>query len=981
MPGIGIGIGIGLARAGGGLPSYIQSALAFLLWQPIENGYYPNKIGDQDRVAVGGEIFPGRAHAFNGVDQAVLYPSSVWNNGADDISISIWVKADSIGTQQYILGHNGSNAAMFLRIQDDGRVRLYASDTNGEAQVNCYTDALTESDKWYHVVFVVNRTTGTPVAYVDGVEATWTYSAYTPTGVSFALDDDDYFKLGRYADAVYNPGVYRDFRVWNTQLSASEVVQVKEGESVQMDYCRLWDFGESTDLLESFDASGEENHGECVGFDSSSFVEGNWQSLMNKFGYAIDVKGPNDLLPGTGVNYKINEVDSWTPYGTNDLQQDGDAIHLTGDGSSIIGAFVYFRDANSVRYNNLRIGGKVRIQWKTKTTFGTDTNIDVHNGTSLEPTIETVVNQLEYEEYEHEFEAGNLALNGYFQTNSISDEEEVWTEIMGMWNYYDTAIPPDMSTGDVPTHDIFGNTLINKGQAKYSAVPRNCPCYQGDGTGYWSFGQDVNLGDVNTVSAKVKFTGPTTNGGVLGKTDEWHYALRLYNGNIYYSCGDALSWPFTNDEEEHAFIVTKNGRDVELFIDGVSQGVQTLDGDYDLIVDNIGRLPTLYFEGEMYDVRTFDQVLTAEQIASVGAGDVLGIETNHFPFVEGEGEASHNVAPDATIHLTGMNIGGANWGSIDYPDRDYLAEHGANFARSFNGVDDYHSAAVSDYLGDATSGSVKVFMRCIAGRSNQVAFCSANPDASTLYFCCMLDTANRPNLFVRNGATFYNQLRANEVLSDGWHLIEFISDGSNYTIKTDGVENTLTVIAGLDDGKWIGEITGRGDVSIGAFTDITPFYGAQEVMWVKVDDGENGDWYYNPVTDQFVDRSSLGLTMDASGTDTDILTIPARSDKSADAQGQPLTYPQSGKNLIPRTYFSFPANIAELVEADDDDEFYDAVTEDPEIMAWSDMLEDGLNEGIWYLNALQDRDFVLLQKNHGLDAAAITKLKNFLKIV
>ena len=56
-----------------GLPAYIQRALAFLLGKIVEDAEYPNKIGDQDRAASSGEVFTGRAHAFDGVNQYVSF--------------------------------------------------------------------------------------------------------------------------------------------------------------------------------------------------------------------------------------------------------------------------------------------------------------------------------------------------------------------------------------------------------------------------------------------------------------------------------------------------------------------------------------------------------------------------------------------------------------------------------------------------------------------------------------------------------------------------------------------------------------------------------------------------------------------------------------------------------------------------------------------------------------------------------------------
>jgi hypothetical protein len=52
-----------------GLTANIKDSLVFRLGSTVEDAVYPNRVGEQDREAAGGEVFPGRALAFDGVDQ------------------------------------------------------------------------------------------------------------------------------------------------------------------------------------------------------------------------------------------------------------------------------------------------------------------------------------------------------------------------------------------------------------------------------------------------------------------------------------------------------------------------------------------------------------------------------------------------------------------------------------------------------------------------------------------------------------------------------------------------------------------------------------------------------------------------------------------------------------------------------------------------------------------------------------------------
>ena len=69
MSAIGVAIPIPFNRNLVSIPSSVKNSLVFWMDRIIEDAEYPNKVGDQDRVAVGGEVFPGRANAFDGATQ------------------------------------------------------------------------------------------------------------------------------------------------------------------------------------------------------------------------------------------------------------------------------------------------------------------------------------------------------------------------------------------------------------------------------------------------------------------------------------------------------------------------------------------------------------------------------------------------------------------------------------------------------------------------------------------------------------------------------------------------------------------------------------------------------------------------------------------------------------------------------------------------------------------------------------------------
>jgi len=99
---------LGIVPAGAGIPGYIKRALVYLLAFNVADSIYPNKIGKQDRVAAGGVVYPGRALAFDGVDQIAYVADNGdldINQASTDYCFSAFVKTGSdLSTTQYLFG-------------------------------------------------------------------------------------------------------------------------------------------------------------------------------------------------------------------------------------------------------------------------------------------------------------------------------------------------------------------------------------------------------------------------------------------------------------------------------------------------------------------------------------------------------------------------------------------------------------------------------------------------------------------------------------------------------------------------------------------------------------------------------------------------------------------------------------------------------------------------------------------------------------
>lgn len=200
---------------------------------------------------------------------------------------------------------------------------------------------------------------------------------------------------------------------------------------------------------------------------------------------------------------------------------------------------------------------------------------------------------------------------------------------------------------------------------------------------------------------------------------------------------------------------------------------------------------------------------------------------------------------------------------IDYSER--ISDNDGEFmprVADFNGSDDVASKTVANFLGSATSGSVKVMVN---SNSSDWVRVFSSPDNSTTskYYSCEI-VFGKPRISIRG--TITNNYITDNAISNGWHEIEYISDGSNYDIKVDGISVDGAISDGTDDGKWFSYVTNRDSIDIGGILDSSPSYSVCQIAWVKIDDGTNGYWICNGTTDFIYDISALANHLTITGT-------------------------------------------------------------------------------------------------------------------
>jgi hypothetical protein len=852
---------------GGGLPTSLIEGLVFWLDYTVEDAEYPNKIGDQERTA-----FTGRALTFDGATQTSYVVDNCGlciTQATTDFCMTAKFSAGVSANTEYVCGKGIAAATpgryMFYK-NPTNQIKVYCQPTGGAIDIDTGIDGDVDSDE-HLFVLRIDITNSKVYVYTDGVLQNVGGTSYTG---SFPVLDNKYkFFLGGGQDTNGDPfnyytGTIHDVRVYHKDItSAANLASLEKGEQLEDELAWYW--CESTDLYENFDASGNGYHLTNVGFDSGSFSEGNWQSLTNKYGYGINVSSNVDIV----VNGDFATDTDWT-------KQAGWTIA----GGVAVGTAVSGYISQSI----LTVGRYYETQYDVLNySSGTVNSACGSNGGVSRNSNGT------YTDIVLCVGSTSLFIDGIAFTGEI---DNVSAQL-----YFMEAIPPDMSTtvNGIPTHDIFGNELTYAGQAKYPAIARDRSCFVGDGVAYWDmsstvvidpdsdlfeieFGVDLGIRDAN-YSVPIRATS-TADGRVMFNNGNFIFAD---DSNNTLTAWTNLKAAITDDSYQVVKFVG-NGSDIKSYHDGV-------------LMDTLSA-------ATLTDVMTLTRAMT-DSNASGGAQSwyhakfvrisLNGVDQANWQFVEGNGSTVYDVV--GTNHLTGVGVDNNNWGVIDEPTEDYLAEHGGNFVGKFNGVDDYidlDSTITIDYTAD-----------------------------TSILFRMKMDSIGTTHLIAGNA-------------SDAKNWIVFLS-GGNIRIESDiNGDIATTSVAALTDTDWHnyevrinnGIVSAlKDDVSLSMSDDTiaanlilsriaaaaTLYFLNGQFDYFKIKNNTTGLYLYEYNITGIDSEDTFGTW---SGTGEHTAIIPARKDTNVDALGQTLVYGQNGKQLIPHTYMSMPENVRELYDAD-----------------------------------------------------------------
>jgi len=189
------------------------------------------------------------------------------------------------------------------------------------------------------------------------------------------------------------------------------------------------------------------------------------------------------------------------------------------------------------------------------------------------------------------------------------------------------------------------------------------------------------------------------------------------------------------------------------------------------------------------------------------ANDIIPI--NHWKLQEGFGSFISD-SGTTPLYLTGVDTGVNPSGKV-------------GISCEFNGTTSH--LKTSSVRTDAV-GSYSAWIYREGDGSFQSLYSSCRTNSNTYNFNIAITTDNKFALFVRENTVLSYLTTTNTVTQNTWVHLAVTSDGTESKLYINGVEETVIVVSGSNNGSWLGDVTSRVNTNIGRTErqDITDYF-------------------------------------------------------------------------------------------------------------------------------------------------------------
>ena len=367
------------------------------------------------------------------------------------------------------------------------------------------------------------------------------------------------------------------------------------------------------------------------------------------------------------------------------------------------------------------------------------------------------------------------ANDGTVDSNTATVNINVVDQPQGGYNYAPSFVATGSSFNDTPD-----SASLRLNQFTVAAWFKTSTNFASDafivnkgGVGSDSSGQNLNYGIWMNSAEQIKAGFETSSGA-----DQYVTSLNSYN-----------------DGQWHYAVVTNNGANVILYIDGVQVATKATSG---ASPESTGTKPvrvgansrvtpaTNFFTGEVDEIRIWNTALSASQVSSAFGGTFAPGHVLHLPF-GGGGGGGYNYAP--SLVLTGSNFN-------DTPDSASLRLNQFTVASWFKTSTNFASDAYVVNKGGVGSDS--------PGQNLNYGIWMNSAEQIKAGF----ETSSGADQFVTS-PTAYND--------NQWHYAVVTNNGANVILYIDGVQVATKATAGASP-----ESTGTKPVRVGANSRVTP---------------------------------------------------------------------------------------------------------------------------------------------------------------
>ncbi len=161
----------------------------------------------------------------------------------------------------------------------------------------------------------------------------------------------------------------------------------------------------------------------------------------------------------------------------------------------------------------------------------------------------------------------------------------------------------------------------------------------------------------------------------------------------------------------------------------------------------------------------------------------------------------------------------------------------------FDGVDDFLSKDVADWLSGSTSGSIYMVCQSDSTNTEENGFCSSD-NATDNHYLAVQNSVSSLNdssrILTRISGTVASVYGDTDITDSTVRLLEFHSNGTAYELLIDGTSETVNEQTGGDDtGNFYGDVSNRDNISMGALLRSSVLYFPSKFFEIIVTSSES----------------------------------------------------------------------------------------------------------------------------------------------